>query len=176
MPGRAVTSAMLRAIDALVLGVVTALYAVIIAAMFAQVLFRYVLGSPLSWSEEISRYMFIWLCYLGAYVAVIRNAHVGVDYLTRHFPPPVMRALHAVFGVIILGMLGFVVYWGAFLTRDNVAAGWWTVPFLSMGLAYAAVPVGGALMMLGVIRALLQLVAGPTPAPERADAGEPRAL
>jgi TRAP-type C4-dicarboxylate transport system permease small subunit len=153
-------------LDRLIAAVVTVLYAVIIVAMFAQVVFRYALGSPLSWSEETSRYMFIWLCYLGAYLAVVRNAHVGVDYLTRHFSAVVMRRLNIVFAVVSIVALGFVAYRGALLALDNARAEWWTIPFLSLGLAYAAVPVGAALMILAFLRVLIRLLAGRPPYPE----------
>jgi TRAP-type C4-dicarboxylate transport system permease small subunit len=147
-----------RVVDAAANLAIIALFAIILVAMFAQVVFRYVLGSPLSWSEEVSRYMFVWLCYLGAYVAILRNAHIGVDYVTSRFSPAVVRALNVVLTVIIIATLLFVIYHGVALTFDNVGASWWTVPFLSMSLSYAAVPVGACLMIVALIRVLLGLI------------------
>ena len=47
-----------------------------------QVFCRYVLNSSLFWSEELARYMLVWLSFLGATVAYYRNLHPGVDALT----------------------------------------------------------------------------------------------
>lgn len=169
MVGGAVTRTAMAMVDRVINLIISLLYAVIIVAMFAQVLFRYGIGSPLSWSEEISRYMFVWLCYLGAYVAVLRNAHVGVDYLTRRFPSTLLKGMNILLAVIITCALGFVVYHGALLARDNIGARWWTIPFLSMGLPYAAVPVGAGLMILAFLRVTIRVVSG---RPVQADLSE----
>ncbi|MCF6188801.1 MAG: TRAP transporter small permease [Desulfobulbaceae bacterium] len=47
-----------------------------------QVFCRYVLNSSLFWSEELARYMLVWLSFFGATVAYYRNLHPGVDVLT----------------------------------------------------------------------------------------------
>ena len=151
-PGRA-----LRALDSAIYALITVLYAVIVIAMFAQVFFRYALGAPLSWSEEISRYMFVWLVYLGGYVAVIRNAHVGVDYVTRRLSAKTRATMNTVLSIMIIAALGYAAYHGALLTWDNVAADWFTISFLSMAIPYSAVPIGCVLMIFGFVRLLLQL-------------------
>ncbi len=52
-----------------------------------QVFCRYVLNSSLFWSEELARYMLVWLSFLGASVAYYRNLHPGVDALTSRISP-----------------------------------------------------------------------------------------
>ena len=52
-----------------------------------QVFCRYVLNSSLFWSEELARYMLVWLSFLGATVAYYRNLHPGVDALTSRISP-----------------------------------------------------------------------------------------
>jgi len=155
-----------RVVDGATNLAISVLFAIILVAMFAQVVFRYMLGSPLSWSEEVSRYMFVWLSYLGAYVAILRNAHIGVDYVTSRFSPTAVRVLNVVLTLIIIGTLGFVAYHGAFLTLDNLGANWWTVPFLSMSLPYAAVPVGACLMIVALIRIIVGLISGQSAGPD----------
>lgn len=51
-----------------------------------QVFFRYVLNSSLFWSEELARYMLVWLSFFGATVAYYRNLHPGVDTLNTMLP------------------------------------------------------------------------------------------
>lgn len=57
----------------------------------AQVFCRYVLNSSLFWSEELARYMLVWLSFLGATVAYYRNLHPGVDALTSRISPDKQR-------------------------------------------------------------------------------------
>ena len=52
-----------------------------------QVFCRYLLNQSLFWSEELARYLLIWLSLLGATVAYYRGAHVGVDLVYRRMPP-----------------------------------------------------------------------------------------
>lgn len=148
---------LLDALDRGIYGLITVSYAVIIVAMTIQVFFRYVLNAPFSWSEELARYMFVWLVYLGGYVAVIRNAHVGVDYLTRRFSSAFRKRLGAVLSLMIIAVLAFIGYHGVLLTLDNVGAEWFTIDFLSLAIPYGAVPVGCALMILGFMRPLFGL-------------------
>lgn len=145
---------MLKRFDRMVEYVIIVIYTIIIVAMFAQVVFRYVVNDPLSWSEELARYMFVWLCYLGAYVAVLRNAHVGVDYLTRLMPPMHSERLRRVLALVAIAALLVVLYQGSLLAIDNIGAEWSTIAEFSMAIPYAAVPLGALLLVVGLLRAL----------------------
>ncbi len=57
----------------------TALFLVMIALMLAQVFWRYFLELPLSWSEEIARFLFIIITYLGAAVATYEKSHIEIN-------------------------------------------------------------------------------------------------
>ncbi|OLO27877.1 TRAP transporter small permease protein [Alkalihalophilus pseudofirmus] len=50
-----------------------------VVVVFIQVFMRYVLGSSLVWSEELARYAFIWMIYIGVSYGVKRQAHIKVD-------------------------------------------------------------------------------------------------
>jgi TRAP-type transport system small permease protein len=67
------------------LGVVLCLLAMVIM-VFGNVIMRYVFNSGILISEELSRYAFIWLTYLGAMVAMREGGHLGVDTLIKHLP------------------------------------------------------------------------------------------
>ncbi|WP_457575150.1 TRAP transporter small permease [Desulfomarina sp.] len=56
-----------------------------------QVFCRYVLNASLFWSEELARYMLVWLSFLGATVAYYRNLHPGVDVLTARISEKYQR-------------------------------------------------------------------------------------
>ena len=60
--------------------------AVIIVTMFTQVVFRYLLNQSLYWSEEIVRYLFVWLVFFGGALVVRDNGHIGIDFLLSIMP------------------------------------------------------------------------------------------
>jgi len=54
--------------------------------VFGNVVLRYGFNSGITISEEMSRYCFIWLTYIGAMVAMREGGHLGVDTLVKHLP------------------------------------------------------------------------------------------
>jgi TRAP-type transport system small permease protein len=57
-----------------------------VGMVFGNVVMRYAFNSGIQVSEELSRYAFIWLTYLGAMVAMRDGGHLGVDTLFKHLP------------------------------------------------------------------------------------------
>ena len=78
-----------RAIDAffrLLEFLVVACMAAMVVMVFGNVVLRYGFNSGITVSDEMSRYCFIWLTYIGAMVAMRDGAHLGVDTLIRRLP------------------------------------------------------------------------------------------
>ncbi len=61
--------------------------AVMVVLVFGNVVLRYVFNSGITMSEELSRWLMVWLTFLGAIVALREHAHLGVDTLVRALPP-----------------------------------------------------------------------------------------
>jgi TRAP-type C4-dicarboxylate transport system permease small subunit len=71
-----------------VLKVVVALcLAAMVVLVFTNVVLRYVFNSGIATSEELSRWLLVWLTFLGAIVALRQHAHLGVDTLVKALPP-----------------------------------------------------------------------------------------
>lgn len=62
------------------------LLALIVAIMFTQVVFRYTFNNSLSWSEEIAKFLFIWITFIGAALCFRDHMHLGVDFLLEKVP------------------------------------------------------------------------------------------
>src|SRR6478735_3683321 len=61
--------------------------AVMVVLVFTNVVMRYIFNSGIATSEELSRWLLVWLTFLGAIVALRQHAHLGVDTLIRALPP-----------------------------------------------------------------------------------------
>ena len=61
--------------------------AAMVVLVFSNVVLRYAFNSGIAVSEELSRWLLVWLTFLGAIVALRRHAHLGVDTLVRALPP-----------------------------------------------------------------------------------------
>jgi TRAP-type C4-dicarboxylate transport system permease small subunit len=128
--------------------------------LIAQVIMRYVFRSPFVWSEELARYLLIWLSMMGTSLAVRESRHISVDFLPVVFGP----RSYALFATIAhIGNLIFCILmiWYAVPVIIRLAAIGQLSPSLGipMWLIYAAVPVGLTFMMLRTIQALWLLMA-----------------
>ena len=138
-----VVSTLRRARELLVM----ALMAVLVVVVVASVLFRYVLLSPLSWSEEVGRYLMIWVGFLAASIAIQQGMHVGIDFVlqwvgsgTAAWLRRLARGLTALF-LLIVTVYGFVLVVGLWNQ-------WSPVLQFRMTWPYLAIPVGSLLMLL----------------------------
>ena len=101
----------------------------------AQVVCRYALGAPLTWSEELARYMQIWMVMLGSAVMMRKGGHLAIDLVTASLPERIKKATDFI---------------GIFLT---INAWRQTSPALNMPMSYvyASLPVGGALILMETV-------------------------
>ena len=67
--------------------VIVACLAAMVVLVFTNVVMRYLFNSGIATSEELSRWLLVWLTFLGAIVALRQHAHLGVDSLVRALPP-----------------------------------------------------------------------------------------
>ena len=117
---------------------------------FAQVFWRYVLGHSLTWSEELLRYLFIWIVLAGAPTGVPSGAHVSFDMLRKIIPDRFKRAYEVLINILILLGFLFMTIWGLPYALSNFdhyspAMG------INFGWVILAVPVGG---IIGIIYTL----------------------
>mgnify|MGYP003754244791 FL=1 len=114
--------------------------------MFLQVVFRYLLARPLSWSEELARYLFVWVSLLGAAAGVGSSMKQGLDILTRYFPQKVQRVIDILVRASVIVFCGILVSKGIELTKI-VHLQKSPAMRLPMSWVYSAVPVSAALMI-----------------------------
>ena len=67
--------------------IIVACLALMVVLVFGNVVLRYAFNSGITLSEELSRWLMVWLTFLGAVVALREHAHLGVDTLIRALPP-----------------------------------------------------------------------------------------
>lgn len=126
-----------------------AMVAAITAVTFAQVFTRYVTENPLIWTEEVARYLFVWITLIGAAAGVRLHAHFGLDILRRYFAP-LRGLLGAVTMLIVAGFLALLLYTGIAETRQ-AALQFSPALQVRMHWAYLAIPVGAGLALWHVL-------------------------
>jgi TRAP-type C4-dicarboxylate transport system permease small subunit len=128
---------------------------VMTVVVFLQVVFRYALGRPLVWSEELARYLFVWLSILGAALSVQKGGHFGLDLFRRMMPERGKQYLgilvHLLMGVVVL-----VIFFQGITLVQMTRLQESPAMSISMAWAYASLPVGAGLMTVHLLTALLK--------------------
>lgn len=102
-----------RRINTLVEQSLFGLGVLMIAIVAAQVFFRYVLNHSLFWSEELARYILVWLTFLGATVAYRRGVHPRIDLFSSRLGFRGARAMRISAHLVAMAFLGVLVIYGA---------------------------------------------------------------
>lgn len=134
-----------KVLDKLVLILLTIALSVMVVATFAQVLFRFVFGSPLYWSEELGRYCFVYIVFIGGAWAGKTMSHLGVDFFVQKLPKLFGAIIDVIIDVLILVFSTVVVYVSFPVIGVNMKQ---ISPALQipMGFVYLAIPIGFLLM------------------------------
>jgi TRAP-type C4-dicarboxylate transport system permease small subunit len=130
-----------------------ALLAAIFVIMVLQIVFRYVLNTPLVWTEEAARYLYIWACYLGAAVALRRGNHIAITLAVERLPPRLGGAVALGTQALALLFLGALAALGVQLMARTHTIEAITLP-IPWSVIYAAAPVGATLMFLQTLETM----------------------
>jgi len=140
-------------IDRILEVICAALLAATVLITFIAVIFRYVLGSALSWSFEASLALLTYLTFVGCYLAMRKNAHLKVEVLVARFPALAQVLVFAMNQLIIIAIAVVMVVFGMrqmlmFHSQTTL------VLELPLSLLYAAIPLSGLLMALQAVTEL----------------------
>ena len=104
---------------------------VMFVMVFGNVMLRLFLNTGIDLSEEIPRFAFVWMTFLGAVVGMRRRAHLGVDILVQILPVLGRRICWGISQAVMLVCCGYIVY-GTWLQHDIVAGNASPVAQISM--------------------------------------------
>jgi TRAP-type C4-dicarboxylate transport system permease small subunit len=119
-----------------------------------QVFFRYALNSSLFWSEELARFMLVWLTFLGASAAYRRGVHPGVDVLYRRMPPWLKRTSAVLIHLVSIGLFCVMIVYGyqfAHFVRFQISP----ALYLPKWIVFSIIPVSGGILTLHGLAFLL---------------------
>ena len=129
---------------------VSSILVALVTVTFAQVVFRYVLQAPLAWSEELARFLLMWMASLSAAYAVKTRSHFALHFVVDRFSPSLQKAVGTTVTILVVGFLLVFAYQSLMFTiavRDMSAA----ATQISMAVPYSSAFVGCVLMLYYVI-------------------------
>lgn len=113
-----------------------------------SVFFRYVLNNSITWSEEISKYIMVWLVFVGAPVAMVQSRHIAIEILPNLFGTKIRAFVFFIVNCLIVATMGFWTLKG----YQYTVAGWSQVIMsfdkIPLGVVFASIPFGSCIMMI----------------------------
>lgn len=135
-------------------------YTMLVATMAIEVVRREVFAYSSIWGEEIVRYAFIYLAWIGAASAVRERAHIRIDVILAFLGDRAKALLYILGDLVMLGVAMLAVWW----SLETVAVSW-KFGSVSHGLRLslvwflAAVPIGFSLIIFRLVQSLLRDIA-----------------
>ncbi|SFD88730.1 TRAP-type C4-dicarboxylate transport system, small permease component [Lentibacillus persicus] len=137
--------------------IVVVLLLAIVFITLLQVFFRFVLDSPLVWTDELSRFLLIWMVFLGAGIVSFDDKHLAVNVLQENMPPRIKLISDLIVRSVIVIFLGILIY----TSIDIVAAAHYNRSgALEIPFSYWRVSITvGSILMIGytVLRSVLDI-------------------
>lgn len=146
-------NSLMRRLEA-VIGLILALMVILV---FGNVVLRYGFNSGITVSEEVSRYLFIWLTFIGAVIAIHEHAHLGVDSLVRALPRKGKLICVVASDLLMLVAVGFLFHGSWKQTLINMATKS-PVSEVPLALIYVAGLVASVMMGVLILRNLYKVL------------------
>lgn len=149
-----------RLLHVTLLWIIGTLIFAMMVVTFGQVIARYVLANSLSWSEELGRYIFVWITFIGMAAAFQSRAHIALDFLVSLLPVKPSHAL-TILNTLLVAVVGVALVIGGIslmkfgLNQRSAALG------IPMYYVYVVIPFSGAMLAYFALRATWkQIVSG----------------
>jgi TRAP-type C4-dicarboxylate transport system permease small subunit len=116
--------------------------AIMVVLVFGNVVLRYAFNSGITVSEELARWLFVWLTFLGAIIALREHGHLGVDSLVRRLPVAAKKACFIVSQLLMLLVTWLLligsweqtmINWSVTAPASGLSVGW----FYGVGIVFA---------------------------------------
>lgn len=155
--------------------VIVAMFAVMVIVIFVQVIMRKT-GNSLTWSEELGKFLFVWISWLGISLGQRKGEHIKITMLTDRLPFRMAQIVNIVSDLVVILICAVITYYGVQLVQAQVNVHYAGIK-ISTSWGYLAVALGCALMIIRTIvsikRSVVALITGQPPVnPEATEGGE----
>ncbi|NLM42399.1 MAG: TRAP transporter small permease [Clostridiales bacterium] len=135
------------------------LVALLIGMVFTtslQIICR-VFFSALSWSEELTRYFLVWSTFIGASCVYKKSGHISVTFVQERLPRKLRKAAQILVHLLCGAFFVIIVYYG-FKYMDRQGNQLSAAMRIPMNRMYMAIPVGGSVMLLHALNAIVNIL------------------
>jgi len=141
-------------VDKIIALIAMTLLVVLCILVWLEVFLRFVLNSPISWAPELCRYLFVWIVYLGTFMALKRGAHMKMDIIPRFLSDFLNRILVLLNRLIVIAYTA-IVFWSGLILIGKSMNQMMTILPLPMGVIHLIIPISSFLMFFDSVLGLI---------------------
>jgi TRAP-type transport system small permease protein len=121
------------------------------------IVFRF-LGSSLVWYDEVASVLLAWLTFYGSALASVKRAHIGCPEVVEQLRPAAKRAIGIVTQVLVIAFFTLLGWVGLSIMPILVGDSLVSLPWVSMNFVQSVIPISAALILIGEVMHLVDLV------------------
>jgi len=132
---------------------------IIVAIVTTEVTLRYLFSHSLVFTEELSRYLMVWIVFLGSALAIRDGSHIRIQILVNRLGPRMQQIVQLAAYALIIAFLVFITVEGLKILPRQLQQMCITID-ISLFYFYLAIPVGSILMIIFLLPVIRQTMAG----------------
>lgn len=130
--------------------VLVSMFVAMVLVIFFQVIMRYVFKNSLSWSEELGKFIFVWISWIGIAIGQKRGEHIRITILVDRLPFKAQQFLILLSDLVVVGICVVTTYYAISLVGSQAGTRYAGIK-ISMSWGYLSVAVGCILMIIRCI-------------------------
>lgn len=147
----------LKALDKIEDTVLITMFMAMVGVIFFQVIMRYFFNNSLSWSEELGKFLFVWLSWLGISIGHRRKEHIKITLLIDKLPYKLKKSAEAITELILIVICGITMYYGVAMINIQM-----NVPYagikISTAWGYLSLVLGCGIFIIRAVAYFLEAV------------------
>lgn len=143
-------------VNMIVFNILAGLFGVMACLTLYQVFARYVLNSPLVWSEEVVRYLMIWIVLLGTAISLRKGLLISVEIVLHIVPSIVKKVMNVIIILLNIFFLFILIKYG-FVIMDTLQGQRTGALDIPVAWTYASISVGSILAIINCVVVLIEL-------------------
>ena len=129
----------------------------LILLLGASIAMRYFLGQPISWSNAVARYVYIYIVLIGSAISYMLEGHAVIESFYNIMPRSIKMVFDLAHYLIVMGLSAILIVKGVKYTISMWGVHSPVLAFFSMGIVYLAVPISFAILFLYLLRKTIGL-------------------
>ena len=122
-----------------------------VVLIFGQVLNRFIFKLPLAWLEELSRYIMIWMVFVGSVIATREDVHARITFVEDKFPEKGKRILKVIQNAVVVAFLVIILVSSLQIIATQMQIGRHSPALeISMWIIYLAIPLWAVMQLLDI--------------------------